>query len=321
MIDRVLAAHGNVFFISERSCALLRRGLGFFGSLAASTLVPLLERLASCFEQTGFPGYVWIVGKCVDQFGRESNLALRAALQGATERVNGKMVQLLDNTMPAEMGDVLDDYIHTCLAVLNNVPSALFLSPQFPQVFRAALATLTLLKTEAVATGLDLVLGIVGHDSLMMPVTPSQPGTPLPGPGVPSADGQPTPEEMSSYAAAIRHVIGQQGFQLASTLLNGLVTQFSPEVMPVVVTTLKVLSGAFAGEMVAWVPGIVEQLPTSYVPDKDKMAFMERYLQAVNGKSLDQIKQALNGLYSASRKARERNRVDKEDGPGGMLDR
>ncbi len=31
VIDRVLASHGNVFFISERACALLRRGLSFFG--------------------------------------------------------------------------------------------------------------------------------------------------------------------------------------------------------------------------------------------------------------------------------------------------
>lgn len=319
VIDQVLAAHGNVFFISERASGLLRRGLSLFDNLAAPSLVPLLERLASCFEQTGFPGYVWIVGKCIDQFGRDSNMAARAALQGASERVNGKMVQLLENTMPAEMGDVLDDYIHSCLAVLHNVPSLLFLSPQFPQVFRAALAALTLFKTETVATALDLVLGILGHDSLMMPVTPSQPGTPLPATGTPNADGTPSMQEMASYAAAIRHVVGQQGFQLASVLLNGLVLQFSPEVMPVAVTTLKVLSGGFAGEMMAWVPSIVEQLPS--VPDKDKVAFVERYMQAVNSKSLDQVKQSLNGLYAASRKARERSRVDREGEPGGLLDR
>ena len=129
-------------------------------------------------------------------------------------------------------------------------------------------------------------------------------------------------EDLTSYAAAIRHVVGQQGFQLASVLLNGLVTQFSPEVMPVVVTTLKVLSGGFAGEMVAWVPAIVEQLPTGYVPEKDKDAFVKRYVQAIqDGKSLDQVRQAFNGLYAASRKARERNRADKEGGPGGPLDR
>lgn len=322
VIDRVLASHGNVFFISERACALLRRGLSFFGPLAAPSLIAVLERLASCFEQTGNPGYVWIVGKCIDQFGREGNMATSAALQGALERVTSKVVQLMDNTMPAEMGDVLDDYIHTCLTVLNNVPSMLLLSPQFPQVFRAALAALTLLKTEIVGTTLDLVLGIVGHDSLMMPVTTSQPGTPLGATGALNADGTPSMDDMASYAAAIRHTVGQQGFQLASVLLNGLVTQFSPEVMPVAITTLKVLSSGFAGEMVAWVPGIVEQLPSNYVPDKDKVAFTNRYLAAVNGgKRLDEIKQALNGLYAASRQARERTRVDRDGGSGGMLDR
>lgn len=322
VVDRVLASHGNVFFISERACALLRRGLSFFGPRAAPSLIALLERLASCFEQTGNPGYVWIVGKCIDQFGRDGNITTSAALRGAFERVTSKVVQQLDNTMPAEMGDVLDDYIHTCLTVLNNVPSMLLLSPQFAQVFRATLAALTLLKTEIVGTALDLMLGMVGHDSLMMPVTASQPGTPLAAPGALNADGTPSMDDMGSYAAAIRHVIGQQGFQLASVLLNGLATQFSPEVMPVAITTLKVLSSGFAGEMVAWVPGIVEQLPTNYVPDKDKIAFTNRYLAAINGgKRMDEIKQALNGLYSASRQARERTRVDRDGGPGAMLDR
>ncbi|TKY86824.1 hypothetical protein EX895_004465 [Sporisorium graminicola] len=322
VIDHVLSLHGNVYFVSERACGLLRRGLSLFGRLAAPSLVALLERLAMCFEQTGFPGYVWIVGKCIDQFGRDGNAATSAALQGAFERITGKVVQLMDNTMPAEMGDVLDDYIHTCLVVLNNAPSMLLLSPQLPQVFRAALAALTLLKTETVATALDFVLGIVGHDALMMPVTASQPGTPLAARGGLNADGTPSMDELAHYAAAIRHLVGQQGFQLASVLLNGLVTQFNPDVMQVATTTLKVLSAGFPGEMGAWVPGIVEQLPTSYVPDAAKETFLKRYLRAINGiKSMEEIKQSLHGLFAASRQARERTRVNREGGPGGLLDR
>ncbi len=72
----------------------------FLWPLAAPSLIAVLERLASCFEQTGNPGYVWIVGKCIDQFGREGNMATSAALQGALERVTSKVVQLMDNTMP-----------------------------------------------------------------------------------------------------------------------------------------------------------------------------------------------------------------------------
>ncbi len=305
VLDRMLAAHGHVYFVSERACALLRRGLSFFGALAGGSLVALLERLATCFEQTGFPGYVWITGKCIDQFGRDASMPVTAALQGASDRVNAKVVQLLDNTMPAEMGDVLDDYMHTCLAVLQSVPAVLLLSPSFPHVFRATLAALTLLKTETIATALDLVLGIVGHDSLT----------------VSRMQGDATPSDTSAYAAAIRQVVAQHGFQLTSSLLNGLVTQFSPEVMPVVVTTLKVLTGSFATEMHAWIPPIVEQLPTAYVPEKDRQAFVQRYMAALEGNSLDQVKLAINALYAASRKARERTRVDRDAGPSALLDR
>lgn len=322
VVDRVLALHGHHFFISERACGLLRRGLVLFGPLATRTLAPLLDRLASCFQQTGLPGYVWIVGKCIDQFGREGNAATSAALQGALERLNGKVVHLMENTMPSEMGDVLDDYINTCLVTLQNRPSMLLLSPQFTHVFRAALAALTLLKTETILTTVDFVLGIVGHDALMIPVTASQPGTPLGATNAQGADGTPSMDDMTNYAAAIRQVVGQQGFQLASVLFNGLVTEYSPEVMPVVTTTLKVLSSGFAQEMAAWVPGIVEQLPTSYVPEKDKVAFVERYLHAINGlKSMEEIKQSLHGLYSASRQARERTRANREEGSAALLDR
>lgn len=322
VVDRVLASHGHHYFISERACGLLRRGLQLFGPLAASTLVPLLERLASCFEQTGNPGYVWIVGKCFDAFGRDSNMATGAALRGAFERINAKVAQLMENTMPAEMGDVLDDYINTCLTVLHSAPAILLLSPQFAQVFRAALAALTLLKPETVSTALDFVLGVVGHDALMMPVTGSQPGTPLAAANAQGSDGTPSMDDMSSFAAAIRHVVGQQGFQLASVLLNGLVTQYSPDVVPVANTTLKVLSAGFAQEMAAWVPGIVEQLPTSYVPEKDKEAFLKRYMRAIGGiKSLEEITLSLRGLFAASRQARERSRANREGGPTGLLDR
>ncbi|PWZ00583.1 ARM repeat-containing protein [Testicularia cyperi] len=322
VLDRLLATHGQVYFISERACGLLRRGLYFFGPLAKPTLAVLLERLASCFEATGFPGYIWIVGKCIDQFGRGSDLGLRTALQGAFERVNGKVMRMLEETMPAELGDVIDDYVHTCLATLGNVPSLLFLSPQFPGVFQTAMSALTLQKTETIATALDLVLGIVGHDALSLPATASQPGTPLPSFGYSGGDpdSPPSMEELAAYAAVIRQTVGQQGFNVASLLLNGLVTHFSPDVMPVVVTTIRILSGGFPTEMAAWIGGIVEQLPSNYVPDKDKAVFVDKYLAALNNRSLDQVKFALNGLYGASRKARERTRLDRND-DGSTLDR
>ena len=317
VLDRIMAAHGHYYFISERVSSLLRRGLAFFGRLAVPTLPALLERLAACFEATGYPGYVWIVGKCIDQYGREAEMGLRAGLQGAFERVSGKTIKMLQDTMPADLSDVMDDYLHTCVATAGNTPSLLFLSPVFPHAFQTALSALTLYKTEIIEVALELIREVVGHDALSLPPSSSQPGTPLPASIVSStasgagAGGGPSVEELTAYAATIRQVIGQQGYQLVSLLLTGLVTHFSPDTMPVVVTVLRVLSGGFPTEMAAWVGPAAEQMPAANVPAQDRALFVEKFQSALNARSLDEVKVALNGLYSVSRKARERARLDR----------
>ncbi|KAN0063147.1 Nuclear import receptor [Thecaphora frezii] len=313
VIDTVLASHGHIYFISERACALLRRGLGFFGKLTLPSLPALLERLAICYEATGFPGYIWIAGKCIDQFGRGADLTLRSALQGTFDRISGKTMKMLEESTPSDLSDVIDDYVHTCVATAGNTPSLLYLSPVFPHAFRTALSALTLYKNEIIEVALEFIREVVGHDALSLPPSASQPGTPLPAELTSAANPQqgPSLEEMAAYAASIRQVVGQQGYQLVTLLLTGLVTHFSPDTMPVVVVVLRVLSGGFPSEMAAWIGPAAEQLPTSNVPANDKAQFVERYMSALNARNLDQVKQALNGLYNASRKARERARMDR----------
>ncbi|EPQ28739.1 uncharacterized protein PFL1_03542 [Pseudozyma flocculosa PF-1] len=321
VIDTVLAQHGDAYFISERACALMRRGLSFFGELAVPALPALLDRLAGCFEKAGFPAYVWIVGKCIDQYGRGADLALRGALQGAFDRISAKTMAMLEESMPADQSDVIEDYLHACVATAGNVPSLMYLSPVFPHAFRTALSALTLYKPEIVDVALDFIREVVGHDSLSLPPSASQPGTPLPAQIISSDPRQgPSMEEMTAFAAGIRQVVGQQGYQLVSLLLTGLVTHFSPDSMPVVVTVLRVLSAGFPNEVAAWIAPAVEQLPTSNVPTNDKAQFVDKFIGALNARDLDQVKQALNGLYNASRKARERARMDR-NGPAAILDR
>ena len=58
ILARLLERYGDVFFISERTSALIRRALIFFDQRAVPTMPALLDRFASCFESTGFSGYV-----------------------------------------------------------------------------------------------------------------------------------------------------------------------------------------------------------------------------------------------------------------------
>lgn len=105
VLDKVMSNYGGTFFISERISHLIRRALNFYGSTAMPVLPALLNRLASSFEATGFPGYVWIIGKCIDAYGRKADAPLRAAMQNAFDSISARVMAALENTMPNEISD------------------------------------------------------------------------------------------------------------------------------------------------------------------------------------------------------------------------
>lgn len=105
ILDSILAQHHATFFVSERTCALLRRSLSFFGNLAIPTLPTLLERLVSSFENTGFPGYIWIVGKVLDGFGNLQDEQLMAGMSSAFQRTSSKVLGMMESTSPQELSD------------------------------------------------------------------------------------------------------------------------------------------------------------------------------------------------------------------------
>ena len=276
LLDTILEQHGQVFFISEVICSLLRRGMSFFGDQAIPSLPALLPRLASCFEKSGFPGYVWIAGKCIDHYGRNPDLALRAALQNCFNSISSKVMGILENAMPEEVSDVIDDYVHTCSATASSAPSTLFLSPVFPHAFRVAIHGLNLYHPNIVHASLNFVRDVVGNDSLSVPTTPSQPGTPLP-PELTDPSAAPSPEALAAYAANIRHTIGEQGYQLCGSLLSGLVTSFPPDAMPLVVSIIRILSATFPREVATWMPLVAESLPATHVPVPERTKFIDAF--------------------------------------------
>ncbi len=276
LLDTILQLHGDRFFISEVVCALLRRGMVFFGDMALEAVPALLGRMASCFDKSGFPGYVWITGKCIDYYGRNPALPLRAALQSSFDTISNKVMLILENTMPEEVSDLIEDYIHACTAVVTNAPSILYLSPVFPHAFRAALAGLSLYHPQIIHASLSFIRDIVGHDALSMPTTPSQPGTPLP-PELTDPSAAPSPEALAAFAANIRHTVGEHGYQLASVLLSGLVTSFPPDAMPLVISIVRILAAVFPREMATWIPIVAEALPATTVPVPDRTRFIETF--------------------------------------------
>jgi len=274
ILDQLLERYGDVYFISERTSALVRRALIFFGPQAEPTLAALLERFATCFELTGYSGYVWIIGKSIDQFARNADPTLYANLARAFERISTKVTTLLTSSSPDELSDVLDDYLHTCHVALDASPAMLLTSPQFPHVFRVALHAL-----RALAPGVVCIASEVIRDVLQ-----AQPND------------------------AVNAMVAEQGADVCRALLTGLVTHFPPENMPVVVDSVRALARLCPAAFGPWIIGAAAQLPDDAVPESERA----RFLESMQSGHDDAVKPSLVILYGASRKSRERARLDQD---------
>lgn len=315
VIDNLLHKYGSAYWLHQSSVNLLRRGMIFFGPLAQPVLPDLLDRMSSLFAATGFSGYLWISGRVIDAYSSScgGDARFRAAVQSSFEKSSTKVMQVLENSMPREIPDIIEDYVDVSSALLAELPDQLILTPIFPHAFRTAVTALTLVQDQIVARALEFLRRIVGHDALSVAPTASQPGTPL-NLGMNGSSNGNSAEQLTAFAASIRGVLASQGFPLISVLLEGLVTTFSPDQNQTVALIFKVLVSGFPRECLAWIGPAVESLPNAAISHVEKAKFLERFMTSVERSDLIGVKNALlDGLYRASRKSRERGRVDRVD--------
>lgn len=107
IIDGLLAKHGSAYWIHQSSVNLFRRATIFFGPLVLPVLPSLLERVSDLFQATGFSGYLWIIGRMVDGFAGVGDDRFKAAVQSAYEKASSKVLQVLENSMPREVPDII----------------------------------------------------------------------------------------------------------------------------------------------------------------------------------------------------------------------
>jgi transportin-3 len=110
IFDTLLQHHSKTYFISDRLSSTIRRGLAFFPPEALQpVLQPLMERMASCFDETGFACYLWIIGKVTSKFGEAAigpgGDGLAGLLGGAFEKVTQVLGRRLGEKTAVEMPD------------------------------------------------------------------------------------------------------------------------------------------------------------------------------------------------------------------------
>ncbi|KDE02798.1 hypothetical protein MVLG_06657 [Microbotryum lychnidis-dioicae p1A1 Lamole] len=283
VLDAFLARYGTDPMVAEKTSVVVRRGLYFFDELVFPLSTPVLERLTTEFERHPASSYLWITAKMVDAFAWKKDASFDAAVKKAFERQTAKIVEALQSRPPAQIGDVLDDFMHLFLNLVEQSPDVILPSPAFPAAFQAVLSTLTLYSPHTVLAALDAVRSVVGHDALRSP-----------GP--------------SAFSTTIKTTISSTAQQLVSLLIDALV-EGDEDITGNVLTVLRLLSIQFANELVQNVPTAVGHLPTRIASEEEKKEFLGRFEASVSSTNPNAVKESFTWLLRRTRMSRERART------------
>lgn len=298
--DGVLSLYDKNFKVSERACAVIRRGLQFFGNLCLPLLVSIVDRMTVSYERSGCPSYLWITGKVVGLFSETRDPGLESCLKIAFERQSVHAFSTIKEAGAEHTSDVIDDYIHLLLVLLESYPQIIASSSCFASSFPIVLASLELYDPGPLSATLDYVREIVGHESL---------GVQRPQNGV---DAPQAPAGFALLAAPIRSVVTQYGFLLCEALLRRLLSDLPEDLSSSVVIIFRLLGEHFPGELSTWLPPIVEQLPVKMASSDDKATFMVTFNNAISQGRGGLVKEAILVLFKASRRERARERFNSE---------
>ncbi len=142
------------------------------------------------------------------------------------------------------------------LQLINMAPDILFVSSSFPLAFHCVMAGLTMVQSDIIFGALDFARSILTHDCM-------DPSTALTAPKFPF------------YAATIRGAVEKEGLQFIGCILSGFTSDFPEDGASTVVSIFRHLVYLFPVHLLTWLPVVLEQLPTSTVPNVAKSQFLQ----------------------------------------------
>ncbi|KAF8632582.1 hypothetical protein AX15_001790 [Amanita polypyramis BW_CC] len=290
VFDSFLVKYGSNYQLAEKVTRVLRYGVTLFGSSALSVASAVVNRMSQGFAATGLSSYLWVAGKIVGQYGSTEDQALRESIQELYVHSTSKLVSILQVKPPRDVPDVLEDYVQMLLQFAEQAPDIFFQNSAFENAFKASMAALTLVHTDIVFAALEVFRLIFTHDCLDTSVPASSVKFPV-------------------YGLAIRNVVIKEGYVFVGYLLNGLVGDFPEESTPLVTAIVRSLAKSWPTQLQAWLPPILQQLPTSKGSNEEKQRFLTDMTNAINNRQYEKVKQAVNGLNRAAKKARDRRQV------------
>ncbi|WVR06683.1 hypothetical protein IAU60_003715 [Kwoniella sp. DSM 27419] len=293
ILDALLARYAKLYYISERVGSVLRRGLAFFPAQALEPVIqPVMERMALAFDQTGYASYLWITGKVASKFGdaakQPGGEALAGLLVRSFESVTTAMAKLLQGKVAVEIPDVMDDYVHLFMAYLSAIPESTLSSSLVHLAVSHTLAALTCPAPETILISLDLLATLAKF---------STDGIQGQGHGQPDA------------RANLASIFGQYGKVVLGLVVAGVVSGYPEDGLDSVQSIMAAIAGSQPPENVEqWFVEAVNSLPGHVVPPTEGQSFLRDIHESLAERSSEKLKNALNNLVRAARRARERGR-------------
>jgi hypothetical protein len=105
IFDKFISKYAFDYDTVERTTRVLRHGITLFGQSTFQVAPAVLSCMVTSFEATGFSTCLWIAGKLVGRFGRESDPTLRSAFLALSERSTKKTVSVLLSKAPRDVPD------------------------------------------------------------------------------------------------------------------------------------------------------------------------------------------------------------------------
>ncbi|KAA1106213.1 Nuclear import receptor [Puccinia graminis f. sp. tritici] len=319
VISEILGQYGSSIKLSERICALIRRGLTFYGPGCLPLIGSVLEKVTAGFEASGCSSYLWITSKVITAFPELTDPNFLSAIKLAFERQSSRVFPLTSQTDASSISDVIDDYIHLLSSLMDNQPEILIPSSCFHQSFPLVLTSLEFVDPEPVFTSLNYVRQILGHSSLELQAAASsssgaggKPGSTTSKPGSSQMAVPVAPAGYDVFAQSINQVVSQNGYLLSEVLLRRTLTDFPEDSLSTVIILFRLLADFFPTQLATWVPSVVERLSpkVATIPDREK--FLVAFKQALEQNRSDLVKESILSLVKSSKRERARERFTED---------
>ena len=255
-VQSAIEHYGQVQFISERACKCVRTMTISSGIHLMPLLPVILQTMVVQFRRLEYGSYLWASGTIVRRIGHEALTDTdKDTLWHFVEQQSVNMFGILNNVVPEQIPDLIEDYFRMLLDALMCYPLLFISSNMLPIIFQATLVSLSINHFDALMAVLHFLRDFLGYAS-------SNP---------PTSHLSSVPSEIQ---ARVHETIAANGQQLMSSVMNGLILDYPPDCIPDSSAVLMAIIEMKTDEAIHWLNGTMQHLPKNTLSIDERTRFV-----------------------------------------------